>query len=177
MEDCASLGYDGREYLFRLGRVQLGLWLVQRIGAAFCLPILSLPLARLLPSTIPTGRLSFAPPRTAYFLHLPTPGCVCHLSSCPQLVNAFWITGCGLLEYSDLVRNVGSAQGTRFVNVLASYYAVSILIEAVTRKRTFELSIRTDFMSQCVQDNLPSMLKPKVKNIYFDRHAVHLRDH
>lgn len=129
MEDCASLGYDGREYLFRLGRVQLGLWLVQRIGAAFCLPILSLPLARLLPFTIPTGRLSFAPPRTAYFLHLPTVGCVCHLSSCPQLVNTLGITGCGLFECSDLSRNIGSAQGTRFVNALASYDAVRILID------------------------------------------------
>lgn len=67
MEDCASLGYDRREYLFRLGRVQLGLWLVQRIGAAFCQPILSLPLARLLPFTIPTGRLSLAPPQTCIF--------------------------------------------------------------------------------------------------------------
>lgn len=73
-------------------------------------------------------------------------------------------------------RNIGNAQGMRFVNVLASYHAVSILIEAATCKRTFELSNRTDIMSKCVQDNLPSMLKPKVKNIYFDRHAVHLRD-
>lgn len=176
MEDCASLGYDGREYLFRLGRVQLGLWLVQRIGAAFCLPILSFSLARHLPFTIPTGRLSLTPPQTAYFLHLPTAGCVCHLSSCPQLVNTFGITGCGLFECPDLSRNIGNAQGMRFVNVLASYYAVSILIEAATCKRTFELSNRTDIMSKCVQDNLPSMLKPKVKNIYFDRHAVHLRD-
>lgn len=67
MEDCASLGYDGREYLFRLGRVQLGLWLVQRIGAAFCLPILSLPLARLLPFTIPTGRLFLNPSSDCVF--------------------------------------------------------------------------------------------------------------
>lgn len=71
MEDCASLGYDGQEYLFRLGRVQLGLWLVQRIGAAFCLPILSFSLARHLPFTIPTGAS----------IPYPSPDCVFPASS------------------------------------------------------------------------------------------------